>query len=113
MLNIPLHALSFELTPKYYHVSWLSSLTPSGRSKKRPHQGQEVQVGYMKALEKFIPNEECDNVRRQLSHYILNNGAFETNHAIRDRGNMSSLEWWNMHGGATQQLQRLATQVLS
>jgi hypothetical protein len=24
MLNIPLHALAYVLTPKYYHVSWLS-----------------------------------------------------------------------------------------
>jgi hypothetical protein len=61
----------------------------------------------MKALEKLVPDEECDNIRRQLSHYILSNGAFATNHAIRDRGNLSSLEWWNMHGGATPQLQHL------
>jgi hypothetical protein len=25
MLNIPLHALAYVLTPKYYHVSWLST----------------------------------------------------------------------------------------
>jgi hypothetical protein len=114
MLNIPLHALAYVLTPKYYHASWLSSPTPGGGTKKRPHQDPEVQAGYMKALEKLVPDEEeCDNIRRQLSHYILSNGAFGTNHAIRDRGNLSSLEWWNMHGGATPQLQRLATQVLS
>jgi hypothetical protein len=100
MLNIPLHALAYVLTPKYYHVSWLSSPTPGGGTKKRPHQDLEVQAGYMKPLDKLIPDEEeCDNIRRQLSHYILRNGAFGTNHAIRDRGNLSSLEWWNMHGG--------------
>ena len=38
MLNIPLHALAYVLTPKYYNVSWLSSPTPSGGTKKRPHQ---------------------------------------------------------------------------
>ena len=94
MLNIPPHALAYVLTPKYYHVSWLSSPTPSGGTKKRPHQDPEVQVGYMKALDKLIlDEEECDNIRRQLSHYILSNGAFGTNHAIRDRGNLISLEW--------------------
>jgi hypothetical protein len=114
MLNIPLHALAYVLTPKYYHVSWLSSPAPGGGTKKRPHQDPEVQAGYMKALDKLVPDEEeCDNIRRQLSHYILSNGAFGTNHAIRDRGNLSSLEWWNMHGGATPQLQSLATRVLS
>jgi hypothetical protein len=114
MLNIPLHALSYVLTPKYYHVSWLSSPALGGGTKKRPHQDQKVQAGYMKALDKLILDEkECDNIRRQLSHYILNNGAFGTNPAIRDQGNLSSLEWWNMHGGTTPQLQSLATWVLS
>jgi hypothetical protein len=114
MLNIPLHALAYVLTPKYYHVSWLSSPAPGGGTKKRPHQDPEVQAGYMKALDKLVPDEEeCDNIRKQLSHYILSNGAFGTNHAIRDRGNLSSLEWWNMHGGSAPQLQSLATRVLS
>jgi hypothetical protein len=114
MLNIPLHALAYVLTPKYYHVSWLSSPAPGGRTKKRPHQDLEVQADYMKALDKLISDEEeCDNIRRQLSHYILSNGAFGINHAIRDRENLSSLEWWNMHGSTTPQLQRLATRVLS
>ena len=53
----------------------------------------------MKALDKLVPDEEeCDNIRRQLSHYILNNGSFGTNHAIRDQGNLSSRvvehAWW-------------------
>jgi hypothetical protein len=90
MLNIPLLALAYVLTPKYYHVSWLSSPAPGGGTKKRPHQDSEVQAGYMKALDKLIPDEECDNIRRQLSHYILSNGAFGTNHAIGDRGNLIS-----------------------
>ena len=62
MLNIPLHALAYVLKPKYYPVSWLSSPTPSGGSKKRLHQDQKVQASYMEALDKLIPDEECDNV---------------------------------------------------
>jgi hypothetical protein len=31
MLNIPLHALAYVLTPNYYHVSWLSTPTPGPR----------------------------------------------------------------------------------
>jgi len=112
MLNIQLHALTYVLTPKYYHV-WLSSPTLGGGSKKRPHQDPEVQAGYVKAVEKLVSNEECDKIRKQLSYYILSNGAFGTNHAIRDRASLTSLEWWNMHGGATPQLQHLATRVLS
>jgi hypothetical protein len=100
MLNIPLHSLGYVLTPKYYHVSWLSSPTPGGGSKKRTYQDPEVQASYMKALDKLVSDEECDNTQKQLSQYILSNGAFGTNHAIRDRGNLTFLEWWNMHGDA-------------
>jgi hypothetical protein len=55
MLNIPLHALTYVLTPKYYQVSWLSSQALGGGSKKKPHQDQEVQNGYMTVLEKNGP----------------------------------------------------------
>lgn len=29
-LNVPLHALAYVLTPKYYHPSWLSTPAPGG-----------------------------------------------------------------------------------
>jgi hypothetical protein len=54
-----------------------------------------------------------NNIQQQLSQYMLGQGAFGTNHAVRDWGNLSSLVWWNIYGGGTPQLQRLATQVLS
>jgi hypothetical protein len=55
----------------------------------------------MKALDKLVPDEECDKIQQQLSYYMLGQGAFGTNHAIRDRGNLSSLAWWNIYGGGT------------
>jgi hypothetical protein len=67
----------------------------------------------MKALDKLVPDEECDNIQQQLSQYMLGHGAFGTNHAVRDRGNLSSLAWLNIYGGGTPQLQCLATCVLS
>lgn len=112
-LNIPLHALAYVLTPKYYHTSWLQIAAPGGGVREKPHQDPEVQDGYMQALDKLYPDEECDIIRRQLSRYISGNGAFGTNHANRDRGNLPSLEWWDMHGSAAPQLQHLATWVLS
>ena len=48
-LNIPLHALAYVLTPKYYHMSWLSTPTPGGGAKRKPHQDPEVQSSYMQA----------------------------------------------------------------
>jgi hypothetical protein len=56
----------------------------------------------MKALDKLVPDEEeCDKIRQQLSQYMLSQGALGTNHALRDRGNLSSLAWWNIYGGGT------------
>ena len=100
-LNIPLHALAYVLTPKYYHISWLVSPILVGGVKRKPQQDPEIQVGYMQTLDKVVPNEQCDTIQRQLSHYISGNGAFVTKHAIRGRGSLSSLEWWNMYGGTT------------
>lgn len=66
----------------------------------------------MIALSKLVPEEEeVAMVRRQLSNYTLNTGPFRSMHAIRDRETFSSLEWWNMHGGATPLLQTFALRV--
>jgi hypothetical protein len=113
-LNIPLHALAYVLTPKYYHMSWLSTPAPGGGAKRKPHQDPEVQTGYRQALEKMYPNvEECDSIRQQLSQYISCTGAFGSNAAYRDRGNSPSLQLRDMHGGNTPQLCSMAMRVLS
>ena len=71
ILNVPLHALAYVLTPKYYSPSWLAQPTPGGGVKKRPHTHPEVQNGYMLALDKLVPDEEeCTQVRNKLSKYI-------------------------------------------
>jgi hypothetical protein len=68
----------------------------------------------MKALDKLVPDEEeSAMLQKHLSNYTLSTGPFGSMHAIRDRENLSSLEWWNMHGGATPLLQTLALRVLS
>ena len=58
MLNIPLHALAYVLTPKYYSPSWLSTTAPWGASRRKPHLDLEVLIKYMDALDKLVPNEE-------------------------------------------------------
>ena len=54
-------------------------------------------------------------MRRRLpwSNYTLSIGPFGSMRAIRGRETFSSLEWWNMHGGAIPLLQTLALRVLS
>ena len=92
MLNVPLHALAYVLTPKYYHPSWLSKPAPGGGVRRRPHQDKEVHEKYMAALSRLIPDEEeAALVRRQVSNYTSNTGPFGSMHAIRDRETFSSL----------------------
>ena len=114
MLNIPLHALAYVLTTKHYHASWLSTPTPGGGSRIKAHLDLEVLNGYMKALDKLVLDEEEPAMLwKHLSNYTLSTGPFGSMHAIRDRENLSSLEWWNMDGGATPLLQIFVLRVLS
>ena len=83
--SMPLH-MSLVLTPKYYSPSWLVQPTFGGVVKKRPHIDPEVQNGYMLALDKLVPDEEeCAQVRSELSQYISEHGVFGTLHATKDR----------------------------
>ena len=58
MLSIPLHALTYVLTSKYYHPSWLSTPTLGKGSRRKPHLDPKVLDSYMKALDKLVPVEE-------------------------------------------------------
>jgi hypothetical protein len=66
-LNVPLHALTYLLTPKYYSPYWLAQPTPVGGVRRKPHTDLEVQNGYMLALDKLVLEEdECAQVRSEL-----------------------------------------------
>jgi hypothetical protein len=113
-LNVPLHALAYVLTPKYYSPSWLAQPTPGGGVRRKPHTDPEVQNGYMLALDKLVPEEEeCAQVRSELSKYISEHGVFGNLHATKDQDRLSSIEWWNMYGSSTTYLHKLAVRVLS
>ena len=67
-LNVPLHVLAYVLTPEYYSPSWLAKLAFGGGVRRKPHTDPEVQVGYMAAIDKLVPNEEeCALLRSELS----------------------------------------------
>ena len=54
-LNVPLHALAYVLTPKYYSPFWLAQLAPGSGVWKRPHTDLEVQNGYMLCIRQVGP----------------------------------------------------------
>jgi hypothetical protein len=108
-LNVPLHALVYVLTPKYYSSSWLSQSAPEGGERRKPHTDPEVQNGYMLALDKLVPDEEeFAQVRSELSKYISEHGIFGNLHATKDRDRLGAIEWWNMYGSPA----KLAVKVL-
>ena len=85
-----------------------------GGSRRKPHLDPEVLEKYMIALDRLVPDEEeSHSVPKQLSNYTLSTGPFASMHAIKDRDSFSSIEWWNMHGGATPLLHTFALRVLS
>ena len=57
-LNIPLHALAYVLTSKYYYPSWLDKPAPGGGFRRNRHIDPDVQVGYMVSIDKLVPDEE-------------------------------------------------------
>ena len=113
-LNVPLHALAYVLTPKYYSPSWLAKPAPGGMERKKPHTDSEVQAGYMTAIDKLVSDpDECDYLRSELSKYLSELGPFGTLHAKRDRDRVSSMEWWTMYGSPCPRLYKMAMRVLS
>eukprot|EP00253_Pinus_taeda_P036712 PITA_36712 len=69
--NVPLHALAYILTPKYYSPTWLGQPAPGGGVRVKPHMDPEVATGYMEALDKLVPDrEECANLRLELGRYF-------------------------------------------
>lgn len=93
-LNVPLNALAYVLTPKYYSPSWLAKPALGGGVRKKPHTDPKVQNGYMIALEKLVPDEEENAIlRSELSKYISEQGPFGGLYANKDRDRLTPIEW--------------------
>lgn len=98
-LNVPLHALAYILTPKYYSVSWLGQPAPGGGVRVKPHIDEEVSTSYLQALEKLIRDrEECASLRLELGRYFSCTGLFGSFHAMEDRDRFDALTWWEAYG---------------
>ena len=67
----------------------------------------------MLALDKLAPDEEeCAQVRSELSQYISEHGVFGTLHATKDQERLDPIRWWNMYGSGATYLHKLAARVL-
>ena len=68
----------------------------------------------MQAIDKLVPDEEeCAQLRSELSKYISQHGVFASLHANKDRDRLNPIEWWNMYGSSCTVLHKWAIKVLS
>ena len=67
----------------------------------------------MLALDKLVLEEECAQVRNELSKCIYEHGVFGNLHATKDRDRLSPIEWWNMYGSSTTYLHKLVVRMHS
>ena len=68
----------------------------------------------MLALDKLVPDEEeCAQVRCELSKYISKLGVLGTLHETKDRERLDPICWWNMYGSGATCLHKLVVRVLS
>ena len=80
--------------------------------KKNPHVDTKVQVGYMVALDKLVPNDsKCDPTQDQW--YINREGEFGENHIFRELDRLLALRWRYRYGNGCPNLQQLAVKVLA
>jgi hypothetical protein len=101
-LNVPLHALAYVLTPKYYSLSWLAQLAPRGGVRRKLHVDPKVQSRYMHALDKLVPDDDkCALMYSKLSKYINEHRVLANLHVTKDRERLNPIKWWNMYGAST------------
>ena len=68
----------------------------------------------MQAIEKLVDDEEeCSQLRLELSQYVSQHGMFGNLHANKDRDVMNPIQWCEMYGSASTVLHKWAIKVLS
>ncbi|PSR89905.1 50S ribosomal protein [Actinidia chinensis var. chinensis] len=113
-MEILLYSLAYVLSPHYYSHSWLSSLAPGGKKRKKPHADPDVQKVYLDVVDRLVrDSKEASLVRQQLSDFVSSTGSFSSPQAIKDRDIMSALSWWHLYGASAPELYGLAIKVLS
>ena len=79
----------------------------------KPHTDPKLQEGYMKALDKLVPDrEECARLHLELGKYFSCTGNFGSFHAMEDRDRFDAPTWWEAYGDMGL-LPKLAKKVLS
>lgn len=82
-MEIALRSPKYELTPYYYSDDWLTSLSPGGEERNKPHADPGVHQAYLNALDRLVRDiKEASQVWRQPSGFISNGGFCDPLRAI-------------------------------
>ncbi|KAJ6895117.1 hypothetical protein NC651_021570 [Populus alba x Populus x berolinensis] len=74
-MEIALRSPTYELTPYYYSDDWLTSLSPGGEERNKPHADPGVPQAYLNALDRLVRDiKEASQVWRQPSGFTSNGG---------------------------------------
>ena len=96
----PLHAAAYILDPEFQG--------------KGQEEDKEVANGWMKILEKMVPDYDTRRkIRDSLSEYRSFKGKYGCHDAQEDRTRVGAALWWEDYGSDGPELQRLARRILS
>ncbi|XP_077234176.1 uncharacterized protein LOC143876344 [Tasmannia lanceolata] len=100
-LHIPLHAARYFLNPALFFSPTFSK-------------HHEVTQGLIECINRLVPNEVTqDTITSQIENYRESTGMFAMKMAIRNRGRLGPVAWWNQFGNDVPELQSFTVRILS
>lgn len=94
---------------RYYSKEWLEEVP----NRVAPHKDIEITRERKKCLERYFPNEqERRSVNEDYASFSACIEDFSSSDSIKDRGYMTPVKWWVVHGASTPTLQSLALKLV-
>ncbi|XP_077229963.1 uncharacterized protein LOC143862971 [Tasmannia lanceolata] len=100
-LHSPLHAVGYFLNPALFFSPTFSK-------------HHEVTRGLIECINRLVPDEVTqDTIPSKIENYRESTGMFAMKMAIRNRGGLGPVAWWNQFGNDVPDLQSFAVRILS
>ncbi|XP_077226378.1 uncharacterized protein LOC143865828 [Tasmannia lanceolata] len=100
-LHSPLHAVGYFLNPALFFSPTFSK-------------HHEVTRGLIECINRLVPDEVTqDTITSKIENYRESTGMFAMKMAIRNRGGLGPVAWWNQFGNDVPDLQSFVVRILS
>ena len=94
---------------RYYSEKWLSARP----NRVPPHMDGEISSMRNQCLKRLFPiAEERRCALDEFARFSICGGGFDDHDSIADRGELESINWWIVYGGAAPNLQCVALKLL-